>query len=100
MQLHVVVRMDEDDFLTDSSNTSDHDLFITIAGITKQFRVRCIHFSCRGQNFIQGSKSIKFSDFNLSPPERLNGIIKVRDELRVDFGFIINFNTGKSVMSQ
>jgi len=66
---------------------------ITIAGITREYAIDCEIVSC-GDNFtIRGSESLKLTDFNIPPPQKLNGLIKVRDEISVSFSLIINFTT-------
>ena len=33
-----------------------------------------------------GDRSVNFSDFNITPPRKLGGIIKANDRLDVEFG--------------
>jgi len=67
------------------------EIAITLAGITRNYLIDCTTYNCSDKLYINGSKKIRFSDFKLHPPEKLNGLVKVRDEIDVNFGFIVNF---------
>ena len=60
-------------------------VYITLAGITKPF---IIHYQINSNSkllLLKGKQRICFSDFNLRPPEKMFGIIKVQDSLEVEF---------------
>lgn len=60
-------------------------VFITLAGVTKPF---IIHYQINSTTkvlLLKGRQKICFSDFNLSPPEKMFGMIKVQDNLEVEF---------------
>jgi len=59
---------------------------IEIAGVTKRFNVE-YKFSIDVYKIIsmQGTKTVKFSDFNLTPPRKLGGMIQAKDDLDVVF---------------
>lgn len=58
---------------------------ITIAGVTKRFEI-CYKFESLTNSFrLIGSQNINFSDFKLTPPQRVGKLIKANDELKVDF---------------
>ena len=62
---------------------------ITIAGVTNTYSIPCYITSCTRSNvYITGSKNIKLTDFNLDPPEKFQGLIKVKDEVLINFGFV------------
>lgn len=68
-------------------------LEITLTGITQEYSVAYETSRCYNKSiFIQGIKNIKLSDFNLEPPEKLNGLIKVNNNLLINFGFLYNCN--------
>jgi hypothetical protein len=73
---------------------------ITIAGVTRTYPLVCSVKKCSQGVFVSGSEAIRLSDFDLPRPEKLSGLIKVRDELSVSFGFIINFTTGNPISAQ
>lgn len=68
---------------------------ISIAGVTREYLINCTLQDCRDNFLISGSKVIKLTDFNLPPPQKLNGLIKVKDEITVGFGIILIF-TGEN----
>jgi hypothetical protein len=67
------------------------EIRITIAGISRKYAIDCSVFPCANNMFIQGEKKIKLTDFQLKPPVKLAGLVKVSDEVNVDFGFMITF---------
>ena len=73
------------------SDTPRLQIAITIAGKTSVYQVTCSINHYPDKLMIDGSKKIRFTDFNLAPPERLNGLIKVQDEIMINFGLIVNF---------
>jgi hypothetical protein len=59
---------------------------IDLAGVTKRFEINYLFTVGSGQMVhLKGDRMINFSDFNLSPPSKLGGIIKAKDELSVEF---------------
>lgn len=59
---------------------------ITIAGISKNYPITCsIKPADAGGKHLEGQKEFKLSDFNLSPPQRLSGVIKVTNNVSVEF---------------
>ena len=62
--------------------------FVTIelAGVTKQFEVQYT-FNKTGNSTanLLGKQKVDFSDFNLVPPKKLNGLIRAGNELHVEF---------------
>jgi hypothetical protein len=68
-----------------------HEMNITIAGITRTYKVQCSVNRCSDNLYLSGEKSIMLSDFKLKPPERMLGLVKVNNEINVNFGFIITF---------
>lgn len=59
---------------------------IQLAGVTKRFDVS-YRFSRDEQNIIHlvGTRNVNFSDFNLTPPRKLGGMIQTDDQLKVQF---------------
>ncbi len=58
---------------------------INIAGVSKRYNV-LFRFSRNAQGIITltGNQAINFSDFNISPPHKLGGMIKAKDRLDVE----------------
>lgn len=63
---------------------------ISLAGITKTFQMDCtIEPKETGLIHLRGTRTFSFSDFNLEPPQKMMGLIKVDDQLRVAFHLIL-----------
>lgn len=59
---------------------------ISLAGVSKQYEVDYKVISENGKSLILiGSQSVNFSDFNLSPPKKMAGMIKTNNALNVEF---------------
>jgi hypothetical protein len=64
---------------------------VTIAGVTREYTVDCALAHCNEDLVLNGMQTIRLTDFGLNPPVRLSGIVKVENEIKVRFGFIVNF---------
>jgi hypothetical protein len=61
-------------------------LNISIGGVTKLFEVNCtINASSSGIIHLVGTRTFNFSDFNMTPPTRMLGAVKVSQSLKVSF---------------
>jgi hypothetical protein len=59
--------------------------YITLAGVTKPFTIYYDVSSSSKQLLLKGHQKICFSDFGLVAPEKMMGLIKVQDNLEVEF---------------
>ena len=66
-------------------------VLITLAGVTRQYTIGCSQVNCGDHLAIRGTERLKLTDFKIAPPEKLSGLIKVKDEITVSFGIILNF---------
>jgi hypothetical protein len=73
---------------------------ITIAGITRTYNIDCSIARCADNFYLRGNQVVKLSDFRLKPPTRLMGLVKVNNEINVDFGFIITFTENNSISAK
>jgi hypothetical protein len=62
---------------------------ITIAGVTAQYTIRYYVTLDKSTILLQGTQQVNFSDFKLEAPEKLNGLIKVNESLRVQFNLVL-----------
>jgi YceI-like domain len=64
---------------------------IDLAGVTKRFEV-AYTFIQTDANLIQlnGSRTFSFADFQLTPPKKMAGLIKVNDKFHVDFNLLLD----------
>ena len=61
-------------------------LKISLAGVTKLFEVNCtINATHAGIIHLMGTRVFLFSDFNITPPTRMLGAVKVNESLTVSF---------------
>ncbi len=61
---------------------------IRVSGVTRYYRIRCRVSPCvPGDLLITGKKSLKLTDFKLEPPVKSLGMIRVKNELIVNFEF-------------
>lgn len=78
----------------------NYAVMITIAGVTREYNVECVIQNCGNHYLLRGTKAVRFTDFNLTPPEKLSGLVKVKDEFMVSFGIILNFTAINSLTSK
>lgn len=72
----------------ETTGLTEFSLIITIAGKTNKYNVPCEVFSKLNSGYtITGSFSVKLTDFNIDPPEKLLGLIKVNNEVFINFLF-------------
>jgi hypothetical protein len=63
---------------------------ISLGGVTQTFQMDCtIEPGQSGNIHLKGGRSFSFSDFNLQAPERVMGLIKVKDTLDVNFHLVL-----------
>ena len=59
---------------------------ISIVGITKEYGVELGEAYVEdGVTMVRGSQALKMTDFNIDPPRALFGLVKVDDELKINF---------------
>lgn len=69
------------------------NVYVSIAGVTTSFLVKCHIKDCKyGNRIIHGEKTVKLTDFKLAPPVKSFGLIKVKNELNINFEFKIPDN--------
>lgn len=74
--------------LSDPQSSTNFTIIISLAGVTQKYDVLCDVSSCGDSEFqLKGEKQINLSDFNITPPEKVFGTIKVKDEVFINFAF-------------
>jgi len=69
-----------------SNSMTTGDVEIELAGVKRSFQVKyAIHKANQHNIELIGTRSVNFSDFNLKPPSKLGGTIRVKNELQVAF---------------
>ncbi|TJZ53607.1 hypothetical protein FAZ15_16365 [Sphingobacterium olei] len=70
---------------TEGEDTVNGTIVIELAGTTRAFKIP-LSFVKKGNIYqMKGSKSFTFADFKLSPPKKIAGLIKVKDEFQAVF---------------
>lgn len=59
--------------------------YITLAGVTKPFTIHYTVNSTATLLMLKGQQKVCFSDFGLTAPQKMMGMIKVEDSLEVEF---------------
>jgi hypothetical protein len=77
-------------FTENSSICRKHNIFgwfdIDLAGLKNRFLVNYTFTSGINKTFhLKGTQNINFSDFNLTPPRKLGGMIRANERLDVEF---------------
>lgn len=63
---------------------------ITLAGSTARYTISYhVNVKENGTVLLRGNRAVNFSDFGLTAPEKLNGLIKVKEVLKVDFNLLL-----------
>ena len=73
-----------------AEETFKGNLKISLGGVAKTFDMNCtIQVKSSGQIHLLGSRDFTFSDFDLEPPSRMLGMVKVNDALKVNFHLVL-----------
>ncbi len=73
---------------------TDHQIKINIAGFVNGYVIPSTSSHCEGGKiYISGIEKIRLSDFHLTPPVKFMGLVKVKDIVTIDFGFVFYIKT-------
>lgn len=87
---YIRIFLEEEEFLNLFSGKMHYNpvIGVNVSGVTHKYRINCIISECIDGNItIRGYKKVKLTDFKLAPPEKSLGLIKVQDELIINFEF-------------
>jgi hypothetical protein len=62
---------------------------ITLAGVTTKYTVSYLVNLNKNTILLKGIRPVKFSDFGLEAPTKLQGLIRVDEELNVEFNLVL-----------
>jgi len=64
---------------------------ISVAGVSKKYDINCSVEKINSQmQILNGTTMIKLTDLNIDPPVKSFGLVKVRNEIIINFGFCLN----------
>lgn len=85
----------------ESMEQLDGEVKITIVGVSRSYRIK---FDVKRNNddslFLAGKKEVSFNDFGLTPPRKLAGLVRVDNELEIDFNLSLFPLINESSLSQ
>jgi hypothetical protein len=68
------------------------DILLDIAGVQKSYTIQIENLTIENSILVfRGTDMFKMSDFDVAPPEVLWGMIKVNDEIKINFDFSLEF---------
>jgi hypothetical protein len=66
------------------------DVSLTVAGASSRYDISCkIDKDWNGYQTLKGRARIKLTDLGIDPPVRLFGLLRVSNEVTIDFGFCL-----------
>jgi hypothetical protein len=85
-----------DEFLVSSQNAGFSEVGYAvvefeIAGVVNEYKVPLNSFNQVINQYFLGQKTINITDFKLSPPRKFMGLVKVDEEISIDFRLNLNF---------
>jgi hypothetical protein len=79
---------------------SDFKTEITIAGVSQHFVVPCGVDTCVSSGYVlKGSLEVKLTDFGIDPPKKFFGLVKVNNEVLIDYVFSFQTDNGNDLLS-
>ena len=71
-----------------------HNILVNIAGVTKKYDITCSVENPDSKGYILvGSIKVRLTDLSIDPPVKYFGLVKIKDEVIVKFGFSLNENS-------
>jgi len=74
------------------SDDSAIDFYITLAGNTKHLKGQYITYNRSDITFLSGKAKIRLTDFSLEPPQKMMGMLKVKDVIFITFDISLSSN--------
>lgn len=72
---------------------------LSVAGVSKKYDINCKIKKISGNiQILNGTTRLKLTDLDIDPPVKSFGLVKVKNEIIINFGFCLNGN-GKGIYS-
>lgn len=91
----IKIFMDDEQFnnLYSGRNFYTAKIGVIVSGVTRYYRIPCAISPCvDGRITVSGSQGLMLTDFKLEPPEKTLGLIKVQNQLIINFEFRLPLN--------
>jgi len=91
----IKIFMDEEQFnaLYSGSNFYLANIGVIVSGVSRYYRIPCTISPCvDGRITVSGRQELMLTDFKLEPPEKTLGLIKVQNQLIINFEFRLPLN--------
>ncbi len=63
--------------------------YITMAGVSNSYDILCkVEEGSNNKLYVQGREMVELSDFNLEPPVKFQGLVRVKDDVMITFGLV------------
>ena len=86
-------------YISENKSGILHNVTITVAGVSRNYDIDySIENTGTGNEILLGLSHLRLTDFGLEPPVKFSGLVKVRDEIIVKFGFCLK-KTDQAVKS-
>jgi hypothetical protein len=71
-----------------------HNVLINIAGVSRKYDINCIEENNYSKEYVLvGSIKIRLTELDIKPPVKFFGLVKIKDEVIVKFGFNLENNS-------
>lgn len=70
------------------------DVSVTVAGVAKKYNINCRIEKNENNEILLGLCHLRLTEFGLEPPVKFYGLVKVKDEIIVKFGFCLQNSDG------
>jgi len=75
-----------------SDTVINQSVFINVAGVSKKYDINCKISNVSPEvQLLNGTARLKLTDLEIVPPVRLLGLVKVHDEIIIDFAFCLKY---------
>ncbi|WP_430973863.1 YceI family protein [Sunxiuqinia rutila] len=86
------IQIDSQSIAFNAANGYDEKTIgVSMNGITRQFTCKTYSDACFGDHWcLTGELTIKLTDFNIDPPNKFLGLVKVKDEIFISFRILFS----------
>ncbi|MGQ7871087.1 YceI family protein [Sunxiuqinia sp. sy24] len=88
----IAIEIDSQDIVFDSEGSyEEKTIAVSMNGISRQFTCSTYSDACFGNQWcLTGELTIKLTDFDIEPPTKFLGLVKVKDEIFISFRILFS----------